>query len=65
MTPKEACDYLLARFNIKRTPKTLANLACIGQGPRRIIRFGLTRYLPSDLDAWVERNTTIKAAFKK
>ena len=49
---KEASKYLFEMHGIRRTPGTLAKLACIGGGPiyRKAGRSPL--YEPSQLDQW-------------
>lgn len=48
----EASDYLVTRWGIRRTPKTLAKLATIGGGPAYRKDGRLVLYAVADLDEW-------------
>lgn len=68
LTRDEAAQYLNDRHGVRRTPNTLAKLACVGGGPP-FSKFGKKPlYAPGDLDAWVAANmgppqtSTAKAA---
>jgi hypothetical protein len=49
----EAAKYVVAKFNVPCSPKTLANLACSSsEGPPFILAGRYPLYAPSDLDTW-------------
>lgn len=62
LSRQEAAEYLLMQHGVRRSPATLAKLACIGGGPP-FARFGHGKrakplYSAADLDAWVAENMT-------
>jgi hypothetical protein len=58
-TRKEACDYLLAAYGIRRQPTTLMKLAWKGGGPK-YIKIGKAQvlYPRAELDAWAKAMTS-------
>ena len=58
LSRKEASDYLHDVHGIRRSPETLAKLACVGGGPgfRKAGRAPL--YDPPSLDAWADKITS-------
>lgn len=51
---KEASRYLQSKWNISRTPGTLAKLAVVGGGPKFKYAGRLPMYPVSELDSWAE-----------
>ena len=47
-----ACDYLFDNFGIKRSPSTMAKLACIGGGPKFQLANRTPLYPVDELDKW-------------
>lgn len=50
---RAASEYLMRKWGISRSPKTLAKLACIGGGPEMTYLGRAPMYSPVSLDAWV------------
>lgn len=50
----EAAEYLLAKWNIRRAPATLAKLAVTGGGPRFCKAGRAVLYPRAELDRWAE-----------
>lgn len=48
----QASQYLLEKYNISRTPATLAKQAVIGGGPAYRLAGRFPLYDPTDLDSW-------------
>jgi hypothetical protein len=38
--PKEACDYLLSEWGIRRRPVTLAKMRCVSSGGPKFVKAG-------------------------
>ena len=52
LTRPEASEYLLRKFGIRRTPKTLAKIAVTGGGPKFCRDTRLALYPICELDTW-------------
>ena len=49
---KSAAAYLFDKYGFCRSWRTLAKLACMGEGPHYSLASNTALYRPADLDAW-------------